>query len=120
MQNNTDWMMKYYDQESRAKVEARKSLWSPELQERVSRQWAELLTEVQASLGEDPASPKAQELADRWQSLVSEFTGGDPGIARGLKALYSDQQNWPEGFQQPFSNDAAAFIAKARAVRKKA
>ncbi len=118
MQNNTDWMMKYYDGEARAKVEDRKKLWSPELQERVSRQWAELISEVNASLGEDPASPKAQALADRWNALIAEFTGGDPGIARGLRSLYADQKNWPEGQKPAFNSEAASFIGRVNAARK--
>lgn len=119
MEKNTDWMMKYYDEEARAKVEDRKKLWSPELQERVSKQWAELFTDIEASLQEDPTSPKARQLADRWNALVGEFTGGDSGIARGLKEMYSDQQNWPQGQQSPVPSEAGAFIMKVNAARKK-
>jgi DNA-binding transcriptional MerR regulator len=122
MQNDNDWMMKYYTGPARAKVEERKKLWSPELQEQVSRQWSELIAEVNASLDEDPASPKAQELAGRWQKLIEGFTGGDPDITEGLKALYQDRANWPEGFQQqmaPFQGqEASEFIHKALAIRK--
>jgi DNA-binding transcriptional MerR regulator len=119
MEKNTDWMMKYYDEESRAKVEDRKRLWSPELQERVSKQWADLFADIAAAKDEDPTSLKAQALADRWNALVGEFTGGDPGIAQGLRAMYSDQQNWPQGNPSPVPNDATAFIMKVNAARKK-
>jgi DNA-binding transcriptional MerR regulator len=119
MQNTNDWMMQYYGEEARAKVEDRKKLWSPELQERISRQWAELLADIDAAKGEDPASPKAQALADRWNALVNEFTGGDPGIAQGLKAMYSDQRNWPEGQSSPVPNEATAFIMKVTAARQR-
>jgi DNA-binding transcriptional MerR regulator len=119
MEKNTDWMMKYYDQEARAKVEDRKKLWSPELQDRVSKQWADLFADIAEANHEDPASPKAQALADRWNGLVGEFTGGDPGIAQGLRNMYSDRQNWPQGNQSPVPNEATAFIMKANAARKK-
>ena len=120
MEKNTDWMMKYYDEEARAKVEDRKKLWSPELQERVSRQWVELFADIEASLGQELTSPKAQKLADRWNALVGEFTGGDPGIAQGLKAMYSDQQNWPEGqMKSPVPSEAAEFIMRVNAARRK-
>ena len=118
MENTNDWMMKYYNEEARAKVEDRKQLWSPELQERVSRRWAELFADIDAARGEDPTSPKAQALADRWNALVGEFTGGDPGIAQGLRAMYSDQQNWPEGQASPVPNEATAFIMKVNAARQ--
>jgi DNA-binding transcriptional MerR regulator len=118
MQNINDWMMRYYDEGARAKVEERKKLWSPELQERVSKQWTELFADIEAARGEDPASPKAQALADRWNALVGQFTGGDPGIAQGLKAMYSDQRNWPVEQASPVPHEASAFIMKVNAARK--
>ena len=122
MQDNTDWMLKYHTPEGRRKVEARRQLWSPELQERVSKQWSDLIAECQTALGEDPASPRLQALADRWIGLVEEFTGGDPEIAAGVGKLYADQANWPAGFREqakPFMNpEVWSFMQKAIAIRK--
>jgi len=101
MQNDMDWTKQYYSEEAKTAVEERKGLWSPELQERVSREWAQLFADVEAALGENPASAKAQELASRWRKLVGEFTGGNPEIQKGLNRMYSDQGNWPE---QPKQN----------------
>lgn len=117
MEKDTDWMLKYYDEEARARVEDRKKLWSPELQERVSKQWAELFADIEASIGEDVTSTKARALADRWNALVGEFTGGDPGIAQGLKKMYSDQQNWPEGNKSPVPSASAEFIMRVNSAR---
>lgn len=119
MQNNTEWMMRYYSDEARAKVEERKKLWSPELQEKVSKQWADLIRDVEAALGEDPASPRVQALAERWRKLVEGFTGGDPQIQAGLNALYADRTNWPAGFPKPYSEAVQAFMMKALKVRPK-
>jgi DNA-binding transcriptional MerR regulator len=115
MQNDGDWTKKYYSEEAQAKVEARKHLWSPELQERVSKQWAELFADVGASLGEDPAGPKAQALVARWKGLVAEFTGGDPEIQKGLNAMYADQTNWAKGPRQNWQirPEIQEFIMKA-------
>jgi DNA-binding transcriptional MerR regulator len=99
MQNETEWTKKYYGEQALAAVEDRKALWSPELQERLSREWAALFAEVEAALGEDPSSAKAQELAARWRKLVGEFTGGNPLIQKGLNNMYADQGNWPQGQQ---------------------
>ena len=77
MQDNMDWSKKYYSEEAQAKVEERKKLWSPENQERWSKEWSDLFRDVEAALGEDPASAKAQALAARWKKLVEGFTGGD-------------------------------------------
>lgn len=115
MQTELEWTKKYYSEETQGKVEARKSLWSPELQERVSKQWADLFADIEASLGEDPAGQKAQSLAARWKELVAGFTGGDPGIQKGLNAMYADQANWPEGPKQNWQirPEIQAFITKA-------
>jgi MerR family transcriptional regulator, thiopeptide resistance regulator len=84
-------MMKYYSDEGNAKVEARRPLWSPELQERVSKEWSGLFRDVEAVLDQDPAAETAQALAERWIKLVEAFTGGDPEIAQGVKNLYADR-----------------------------
>jgi len=122
MQDNSDWMLKYHTPEARKKVEARRQEWTPELQERVSKQWADLMAEAEAAMGEDPASSKVQALAKRWMDLVEEFTGGDPEVAQGVRRLYADQANWPASFQQqakPFLNPAVwSFMQKAMAIRK--
>jgi DNA-binding transcriptional MerR regulator len=96
MQSDAGWANKYYSEEGKAKVEERKAVWSPELQARVTQDWNELFRDVEAALGEDSASPKAQALAERWRKLVSQFTGGDPEIQNGLNKMYADQNNWPE------------------------
>ncbi len=115
MQNDADWASKYYSEEAQTKVEERKALWSPELQARVSKDWSELFRDVEASLGEDPASPRAQALATRWRKLVNEFTGGDPEIQKGLNKMYADQPNWPEPQRQQYQirPELQEFITRA-------
>lgn len=115
MQNDTEWSKKYYSPEAQAKVEERKALWSPELQEKVSRQWSELFADIEASLGEDPAGPKAQALAARWKELLKGFTGGDPEIQKGLNKMWADQGNWPEPQRSAYriKPEIQEFIMKA-------
>jgi DNA-binding transcriptional MerR regulator len=98
MQTNNDWMKKYASEAAQTKMDARKGEWSPELQERVSKQWTELIAEVQAAMsaGEDPASPKAQTLAARWKELVEGFTKGDPDVTQAVSNVWKDRANWPE------------------------
>jgi len=123
-QNDAEWTMNYYNDAAQAKVAERRLLWSPELQERVSRQWLELIRDVEAALGEDPTAEKGQALAARWTGLVEEFTGGDPEITSGLKNLYADSANWPRQAKQrmqPFriSPEVWGFINQAIAARKR-
>ena len=122
MQDNMDWSKKYYSQEAQAKIEERKQLWSPENQERWSKEWSDLFRDVEAALGEDPAGEKAQALAARWKKLVEGFTGGDREITAGLSRMYKDRPNWPASMQQrvqPFSNKKVwEFIQKASGAGK--
>src|SRR6266567_7113825 len=120
MQDNMDWSKKYYSEEAQAKIEERKRLWSPENQERWSREWSDLFGDVEAALGEDPAGEIAQGLAARWKKLVEAFTGRDPQITAGLSKMHQDRPNWPAGMRQrmqPFSNKKVwEFIQKASAA----
>ena len=118
MQSDMGWTKKYYSEEAKADL-ARRNREDPELARRGERDWAELIKDVEASLFEDPASPKAQALADRWQKLIQSFTGGNPEVSAGLKKLYADQGNWPASFKKPYSDEVSAFICKAVAAREK-
>jgi MerR family transcriptional regulator, thiopeptide resistance regulator len=118
MQNDNDWMMRYYSEGARKKIETRAAEMGPDGLEQSQRDWAQLLAEVNeaARAGVDPASERAQELAARWRTLVEAFTGGDAEVAAGLRKLYADQANWPASFQKPYGDDAGAFIAAASAA----
>jgi MerR family transcriptional regulator, thiopeptide resistance regulator len=116
MQKDWEWVKNYYSQEQLEKLSKG---WSPELQQKAEQDWATLIKDVEAALGEDPAGERAQALAERWSKLIEAFTGGDPGIEQNLKKLYADQANWPSTFQKPCSDGVSAFIAKAIAIRNK-
>lgn len=122
MQDNADFMNKYYSEEAQAKMAERRAEWNPELQEQATAAWTALFRDVEAALGEDPASEKAQALAARWRKLVESFTGGDAEVSAGLKKVWADRQNWPATLQQqaaPFMDPKVwEFIGKAMACRK--
>jgi DNA-binding transcriptional MerR regulator len=118
MQRDKAWMGEYFSDAAKTKIRERKSLWSPELQQQIDQKWKQLFADIEASLHQDPASEKAQSLAERWQALVNEFTGGDPEIQKGLNALYSDRTNWPKDWKSPTTPEVHAFITKAMNARK--
>jgi MerR family transcriptional regulator, thiopeptide resistance regulator len=106
MQQNNDWT-KYANEGAREKLAARQGEWSPELQERVSKQWVELIADVQAAMDahEDPAGPRARALAARWKALVEGFTKGDLDLTQAASNAWKDRANWPKSMQdqaQPF------------------
>ena len=101
MQQNNDWT-KYANEGAREKIAARQGEWSPELQERVSKQWIELIADVQAAMdaGEDPAGPKVRALAARWKTLVEGFTQGDADLTQAASNAWKDRANWPKQMQE--------------------
>lgn len=120
MQQKWEFTKQYYSPEARQKIDERATNWTPEMQAKAQQDWADLIREVEAAqaAGEDPASPHAQSLAAPWQKLIEGFTGGDPQVESGLRKLYADQKNWPAGVHKPFSDEACAFIGKARQAAK--
>jgi MerR family transcriptional regulator, thiopeptide resistance regulator len=113
MKNDWNWTEKYYSPEALEKLaEAREKL-GQEGMDAAQGRWTALIEEVEeAAKTEDPSSPRARELAKRWNELIREFTQGDPAISAGLRQLYSDESNWPQHFKKPYSDAAAAFIRK--------
>ncbi len=121
MQENTEWTKQYYSEAAQAKIEERKSLWSPELQERVTRDWNELTCDIEAAIadGAKPSDNRARALAVRWRGLVEEFIGGDNKIQAGLNEMYADEKNWQTEWKKPFSDEVQNFIVEAMKVDAK-
>jgi DNA-binding transcriptional MerR regulator len=117
MQDNMEWAKKYYSEQARASLADRQV--SAEVIEQGQRNWAVLIKDVEAALGEDPASPRAQALAARWRKLIEAFTGGNPEVQAGLNKLYQDQANWPTTMKKPYSDEVGAFMCQAMAVMLK-
>ena len=118
MQNDNDWTNKYYSASAKEKVDARRVLWTPELQEKATRDWTQLIADVSAAVerGEDPKSDAGQLLAARWRELLAGFTGGDPEIQQGLNKMWADKPNWPEGKAKSFHipTEVTDFIGRAQ------
>lgn len=71
-----------------------------------SQRWGELFRDVEAALGEDPASQRAQALAARWTELVREKQAGKtvPRMDSFQDAL---RQKWPPDASMVVSNQIA-------------
>jgi MerR family transcriptional regulator, thiopeptide resistance regulator len=85
---------KYYTTEQLEQLAARREQVGEERIREVEAEWPRLMEEVRAEMekGTDPADPRVQELARRWQGLVAEFTGGDPGISASLQKMYDSEE----------------------------
>lgn len=84
---------KYYTEEQRGQLEERKTIVGDERIKQVEQEWPQLVSKVRAEMeqGTDPASETVQALARRWRELLSEFTGGDPGIQQSLNRMYAQE-----------------------------
>lgn len=112
MENNNELFRKYYTEEQMEGFATRNAA-NPDEARRGEQKWRELIAEVEASLGEDPAGEHGRDLATRWVGLIKAFTLGDRGVEQSLKTFYADSHNWPATFKKPYSDEVESFIGKA-------
>jgi len=86
---------KYYTKEQLDGLAARRAAVGEDRIREVEAEWPALMAEVGAEMarGTDPKAPHVRELARRWMSLVSEFTGGDTGMAASVKRMWNEETN---------------------------
>jgi DNA-binding transcriptional MerR regulator len=105
----------YYTPGQRAKLDERGRQLGPEGMERAQREWAELIAAASAEreAGTDPSDERVQRITRRWDELIEEFTGGDPGIRESLARMYREQgpANASRGMVDP---ELMAYMARAR------
>jgi DNA-binding transcriptional MerR regulator len=112
-------MERHYTPEQLADLERRADALGPDGMRKAQEDWARLIAAVEAerTAGTDPADPRLDPLMERWNALVEQFTGGDPGIAASLKRRYED-----EGAEQAshgaMTGETMAFAARAMDARR--
>jgi DNA-binding transcriptional MerR regulator len=108
---------KYYTPEQLDRLKARKEQVGDARIQEVQAEWPRLQAEVKAAMdaGMDPADPRAQDLARRWMGLVTEFTGGDPGIFKSLSTMYRSEDT-VSGTDVAAMRPMMEFIGKASAA----
>ena len=60
------------------------------------RLWEGLVADARALIGSDPSAPAALDLARRWRSAQGRFTGGDPALTAGLRAVWRQAISDPD------------------------
>ena len=85
---------KYYTPEQQETLKQRREELGEAGMREAQEEWQRLIAAVRAEMerGTDPADPKVQDLAARWQQLIEAFTGGDPGIRQSLNKLYEEER----------------------------
>jgi DNA-binding transcriptional MerR regulator len=84
---------KYFTPEQRQSINAARDQIGKEELERRQEDWADLIAEIKTEMerGTNPADPKTQALARRWQDLLHWSTGGDPEVEAAMKRLWEEQ-----------------------------
>jgi DNA-binding transcriptional MerR regulator len=84
---------KYFTPEQLQTIKQGREQAGPEKLNHMQESWAELIALIRTEMeqGTDPADPKVQALARRWQELVTWSTGGDPGIKEAMNRLWEEQ-----------------------------
>jgi MerR family transcriptional regulator, thiopeptide resistance regulator len=86
-------MERYYTPEQLERLAERAEAFGEEGLARAQEDWARLIAEVEAerNAGTDPADPRLTPLVERWNALIEQFTGDDPGIRASLQRLYETE-----------------------------
>jgi hypothetical protein len=108
---------KYFTPEQMDRIAKRRELLGDERIREVEAEWPRLMEEVRAEMakGTDPSDPRVQALAQRWQALLEEFTGGDPGIVASLKRMH-EQETTVHGMDTASMRAMGEYIGRALAA----
>jgi len=108
-----EMMRKYYSDEAWAQ-------WQHYYDEWPSRAWQDLYRDIGAAIDSDPATPRAQALADRWQALTKQ-DAATAAVRTGLIKAWADREHWPASLKRRLEEfdveRATRFIADALWVR---
>jgi len=106
---------KYFTPEQLEELRQRSETVGAQRIREVEGEWPKLIAEVRQEMekGTDPADPRVQEMARRWIGLVREFSGGNPGIEKGVATLYRQEP----GAMQQSGLDPAIFEYVNRAIQ---
>jgi hypothetical protein len=109
----------YFTPEQREFLEGRRKIVGDERIRFVEQhEWPTLIAEVKVEMekGTDPTSPRVRELAERWKALVAEFTGGNSGIAEGVRRQYREDPNPAQRHGMPLTREMFEYIGKAMSL----
>lgn len=107
---------KYMTEEQLETLKKRGEAIGPERIKEVQEEWPRLIEDVRVEMerGTDPKSPRVQELAGRWRSLVNEFSGGDRAIEGSVAKMYQSEP----GAAQRFGFDTKVWDYIKSAMQK--
>jgi hypothetical protein len=108
---------KHYTQEQLDELKTRADALGEVGMKQAQEDWKELIEEVRIEIdrGTQPDDESVQILAARWLDLIELFTGGNAGIEKSLKSMYS-QEGTARASQGALDEATMAFMGKAIAA----
>ena len=117
MQTNNEEWKKAYETLMQAKIDRLRAL-SPETLTELRAEWAALVQEVSGAVGDDPAGPRAKELAGRWIAALEKMMGGPLDRSMlGAAAAYEESAS-STATMPGMDRRVWEFMNKAISVRK--
>lgn len=113
----TTMIEKHYTPEQQAQLRARRETLGEERIHQAEAEWQTLINQARTEMakGTNPASEAMQVIAQKWQSLIQQFTGGDADIASSLQSMY--QQEGAEAASRGMIDaELMEFMGKAMAA----
>ena len=112
----------YFTSEQLQSIHKAREQVGQEALEQMQEAWAELITVTRSEMekGTDPADPKVQTLARRWQDLLNQSGLGDPAMQQAVKRLWEEQgDSIAAQFGSKYdSRPVWGYIRKALAIMK--
>ena len=110
----------YYTPEQLAQLEERRKALGEDGMQKAQQDWVDLIADATAlkDRGADPASDEVQDVVARWEDLISQFTGGDPGIRQSLQNMY-EKEGPEKASRQMVDPGLMAWMNEAMEARPK-
>ena len=109
---------KYYSPEQMQQLKARAETVGEERMQEVQQEWQQLFAAFGRAMadGLDPTAPEVRILCSRYDALIEEFTGGDPGIMQSLGEMYRSEGGPQvlEGHGMEMPSGLWEYIGRAR------
>jgi len=104
---------KYYTQDQLDFLKQRAEELGPDKIRAAEAEWPKLIAAVREEMekGTDPKDPHVQTLVQRWNELILQFTGGDPGITQSLKNFHKGESQFAT--QQNLDDSVFDYVRKA-------
>jgi len=111
--DHSAWQARYFPPDEWAWLKERAAAMPPEYVEIGAQAWRDLYDDFRSLRHLPPDHPDVQAVAERMHRLGAMFTQGKPEIEQGLREMYRDVSQIPEGFRVNTDQALQDFMTQA-------